>query len=72
MDRVGRTAAFGLFVCLAVAAGCGTPRPATVDMPPPEPVVTETDVQPDVGLAVDDEGDLERTPVEQVIGWLFQ
>ncbi|MCB1365381.1 MAG: hypothetical protein KDK02_14755 [Rhodobacteraceae bacterium] len=22
MDRVGRTAAFGLFVCLAVAAGC--------------------------------------------------
>ncbi|HPM78935.1 MAG TPA: response regulator, partial [bacterium] len=50
----------------------GIERPKPLEAPPPEPVVTETDVQPDVGLAVDDEGDLERTPIEQVIGWLFQ
>ncbi len=50
----------------------GIERPKPLDAPSPEPVITETDVQPDVGLAVDDEGDLERTPIEQVIGWLFQ
>lgn len=50
----------------------GIERPKPLDELPPKLVMTETDGQPEVGSAVADEGELESTPIEQVVGWLFQ